>query len=777
MYLPYFKLKTSPFRITPDPAFLFWTDNHGAIADALERSVRDIVPVTLITGDVGAGKSTLLFRFLEGVPEDVTVGLVNTYQSGMENLGHWLLLAFDLPTDSDAQAQEARFVDFVESEAARGRRCVLIFDEAQNISDGDLAELNRLSEMLCRDAAALLLILVGQTELRTQLNRRPKPQIARRIGASAELGAMSAEETKGYIRHRLGVAGASPDIYAPEVLDRIAELSGGVPRKINIICEMLLFAAYHAGTHEIDAPFLRDFLEDTSRTGMLSHIVRKPLHQKVLRGLGKAQPTAKKKAKPAQKRKAGKTTAKLPETPAETQAPGSGGTEAEKGAPEDVLVLATRLAQLPVKQRASEDGLPATPTGELALRKARERSTALMVVNRRRPNVLRLFGLAVLGGAGAATLAFTFFPPSGFLSARLDEIDRIVHVASGRPMAEIAENEPPPPAEAAAEPVDVPGTAGTETGDEVAALNLPAEPWLPAALAVPEVAPVPDAPSAVLLEQAITVGTSDPRAAAIGYARAALRGQGRAAYYLGQMFETGDGVPRDPALARRWYAHGAESNRSAARRLAAMPAEAPAAASELAPPLPLFGAQTFDGGAEFFWAGGSGSAGVTYMVETAAGPDSPLGRHGPVEISALRLDAHEEARLWRVLAISTATGQYRASGWWMLSATPQMVVFPGSHRVRPSVELKLTDRDRTAEAERIAGLLEREGISSRIVIDAAGAGQPGRIAFHYRQDRATAAQIAALVSEGAAEPPALATPQNTGATRPLPGTITITLGE
>ena len=139
IYNDHFGLTERPFTLLPDPDFLYWSESHTRAYTMLEYGMLTHAPITVITGEIGAGKTTLLRHLLRSLPEDFTVGLISNAQGNRGELLHWVLMALGVPTTSDATYVQlfAKFQDFLIEEYASGRRTMLIFDEAQNLSTRD----------------------------------------------------------------------------------------------------------------------------------------------------------------------------------------------------------------------------------------------------------------------------------------------------------------------------------------------------------------------------------------------------------------------------------------------------------------------------------------------------------------------------------------------------------------------------------------------------------------------------------------------------------------
>lgn len=245
-YLDFFGLRERPFTLVPDPEFLFWSPQHRRAYSVLEFGVLSRAPITLLTGEIGAGKTTLLQNLLSGIDEDVVVGLVSNAQGNRGELLQWVLNALDVPFDSGASYVQnfQKLQDFLIGAYARGQRVVLVFDEAQNISCEGLEELRMLTNINSNKDELVQLILVGQPELRDMVRHPSMNQLAQRIAASFHLNRMTADMTMKYIAHRLEAAGGTGQEFTPNASLLVHDVTGGVPRLINQLCDYSLLYAW-----------------------------------------------------------------------------------------------------------------------------------------------------------------------------------------------------------------------------------------------------------------------------------------------------------------------------------------------------------------------------------------------------------------------------------------------------------------------------------------------------------------------------------------------------
>ena len=270
IYNDLFGLKERPFTLLPDPDFLFWSENHTRAFAMLEYGMLTHAPITVITGEIGAGKTTLIRHLLRNLPEEFTVGLISNAQGNRGELLHWVLMALGVPADTRASYVElfAQFQDFLIQEYASGRRTILVFDEAQNLSTETLEELRMFSNINADKDELIQLVLVGQPELRDLIRQPRLVQFAQRVAADYHLPAMSADNVADYIRHRLAVAGATREIFTPAACECVHLAAGGVPRLVNQICDYALVYTFTDGLDTVDAGVVEQVVVDREMRGV-----------------------------------------------------------------------------------------------------------------------------------------------------------------------------------------------------------------------------------------------------------------------------------------------------------------------------------------------------------------------------------------------------------------------------------------------------------------------------------------------------------------------------
>ncbi len=264
LYTAHFGLTARPFSLVPDPDFLFWSDTHARAFSMLEYGILTRAPITLITGEVGTGKTTLIHQLMNNHRSDVTIGLVANAHGDRGELLRWVLLALGQPVDHDAHYVDmfGQFQSYLVAEYAAGRRVVLIFDEAQNLTRDVLEELRMFTNINAGKDELLQLVIVGQPELRDIVLRPDLTQFAQRVAASFHLPEMGSDGVAEYIAHRLAVAGRTETIFDGGAITAIYEATRGIPRLINQLCDLALVYAFTMDRQEIDAAIVAQVLKD-----------------------------------------------------------------------------------------------------------------------------------------------------------------------------------------------------------------------------------------------------------------------------------------------------------------------------------------------------------------------------------------------------------------------------------------------------------------------------------------------------------------------------------
>ena len=280
MYESFYGFTEKPFSLLPDPDFLFLGKHHSSALNLLEYGLVNQAGFTVITGHIGCGKTTLIRALLNRMEQDVTVGLISNAHESFGELLEWVLLAFDLEQQGKSKVERYRtFIDFLIAEYGRNRRTILIVDEAQNLSAATLEELRMLSNVNADKDQVLQLILVGQPELLDTLRRPDLVQFAQRVAVDYFLEPLSEVETKDYVRHRLTVAGVDPGLFRPGAFPPIYRFSKGVPRLINLICDLSLVYGFGAGRRRIAQDIVEEVVLDKVKGQRLWRKKSNPSHK------------------------------------------------------------------------------------------------------------------------------------------------------------------------------------------------------------------------------------------------------------------------------------------------------------------------------------------------------------------------------------------------------------------------------------------------------------------------------------------------------------------
>ncbi|HEX4649244.1 MAG TPA: AAA family ATPase [Steroidobacteraceae bacterium] len=262
MYLSFFGLNEKPFAITPDPRYLFLSERHAEALAHLMYGINESGGFVQLTGEVGTGKTTIVRSLLAQAPKNAEIALIlNPRMTAPE----FLLticeeLGIGVPDSAEGSLKDLVDIlaDYLLKAHGRGKRVVVVVDEAQNLSPEVLEQVRLLTNLETNTQKLLQIILIGQPELRELLARTDLRQLAQRITGRYHLSPLSREETVAYVRHRLRVAGATTDILTAQALREVFRLSQGVPRVINVVCDRALLAAYSLDRHHVTAPLVCD---------------------------------------------------------------------------------------------------------------------------------------------------------------------------------------------------------------------------------------------------------------------------------------------------------------------------------------------------------------------------------------------------------------------------------------------------------------------------------------------------------------------------------------
>jgi general secretion pathway protein A len=261
MYDDYYRFKQKPFSIAPDPGFLYLSERHREALAHLMYGLRTDGGFVLITGEVGTGKTTLIRSLIDEVPEDLDVAFVLNPRLTVNELLETLCEELGIAERTETAATNKHLIDRLNKHLLRthalGRSTVVIIDEAQNLSPAVLEQIRLLTNLETNERKLVRIILLGQPELAEMLDRREMRQLVQRVTARYHLAALTREDTRAYIAHRLSLAGGNPHLFTRGAAGETFRLSRGIPRLINVIADRALLGAYVEGRPRVTARIVR----------------------------------------------------------------------------------------------------------------------------------------------------------------------------------------------------------------------------------------------------------------------------------------------------------------------------------------------------------------------------------------------------------------------------------------------------------------------------------------------------------------------------------------
>ncbi|WP_319526459.1 AAA family ATPase [uncultured Desulfosarcina sp.] len=263
MYETHFGLSGKPFSIVPNPEILFLSKNHENALTYLEYGLSEKVGFILLTGEIGTGKTTLVRCMLRQMEPQMDIAVIFNTNFSSDQLFRLILKEFDLNGDPAGKEENLeRIYTFLIDRYAKGRHALLVIDEAQNLSAEALEDIRMLSNLQTDDRMLLQIMLVGQPELKTRLQRPDLRQLAQRIAVNYHLTPLDEEQTSRYIAHRLESVGGQSDLFSREAVRIIHEHSGGIPRTVNLLCDSAMVYAYSDDCGQIDAAVIEAVVRD-----------------------------------------------------------------------------------------------------------------------------------------------------------------------------------------------------------------------------------------------------------------------------------------------------------------------------------------------------------------------------------------------------------------------------------------------------------------------------------------------------------------------------------
>ena len=269
-YLSHFNLQDQPFRLTPDPDYLYWSKQHSRAKAYMESTIWLADGFVVITGEIGSGKTTLLQSFLSELDDDVVYAVVSQTQLTPTQFLQAVLTEFGFKPFNKRKVELLDMLNmFLIEQYSSGKKVMLIVDEAQNLSHKVLEEVRLMSGIETHKEKVLRIILAGQPELRDTLDSPGLKQLVQRVRLRFHLGSLDRREMREYIEHRLEIAGrATKNLFEDDTYETIHRYTGGVPRLINTLCDSALLCAF---ADERDSVGLDDVMEAVAELNWQEH--------------------------------------------------------------------------------------------------------------------------------------------------------------------------------------------------------------------------------------------------------------------------------------------------------------------------------------------------------------------------------------------------------------------------------------------------------------------------------------------------------------------------
>ena len=275
-YLQHFNLADQPFRLTPDPEYIYWSKQHARAKAYMESTIWLADGFVVITGEIGSGKTTLLQSFLSELEDDVIYAVVSQTQLTPTQFLQSVLTEFGFKPFNKRKVELLDMLNmFLIEQYSSGKKVVLVVDEAQNLTHKVLEEIRMLSGIETHKEKVLRIILAGQPELKETLDSAGMKQLVQRVRLRFHLSSLDRRETREYVEHRLAIAGREQkDLFADDTFDIIHRYTGGVPRLINTLCDTAMLCAFADQRSVVEETDVRaaveelDWQEHESNTGL-----------------------------------------------------------------------------------------------------------------------------------------------------------------------------------------------------------------------------------------------------------------------------------------------------------------------------------------------------------------------------------------------------------------------------------------------------------------------------------------------------------------------------
>jgi len=288
MYTKFYNLKEKPFEITPDPSFLYLSENHREALAHLTYAVQEKKGFTVITGEVGTGKTTLIHTLLSRLDGNTRTAYLFNPKLVPTDFLHYICEDFGLKSPKRSKGQHlTQLHNFLMTCYSQNERAVLIIDEAQNLDSQLLEEVRLLTNLETPKSKLLQVILIGQPELNDMLSQRQCRQLKQRVSLRYHVHPLNKKETEEYISQRLKKAGAvDVDLFTPKAFDKIYQYSKGIPRSINIVCDNALLAGYATDQKIVGEKIIREVIDHLEGMGVRQRRSRRRLAPPLVALLG-----------------------------------------------------------------------------------------------------------------------------------------------------------------------------------------------------------------------------------------------------------------------------------------------------------------------------------------------------------------------------------------------------------------------------------------------------------------------------------------------------------
>ena len=279
-YLEHFQLTEQPFRLTPDPEFLYWSKQHARAKAYMESTIWLADGFVVITGEIGSGKTTLLQSFLSELDDDVVYAVVSQTQLTPTEFLQAVLTEFGFKPFKKRKVELLDMLNmYLIEQYSNGKKVVLIVDEAQNLSKKVLEEIRMISGIETHKEKVLRIILAGQPELKDTLDAPSLKQLLQRVRLRFHIGPLDRREMREYIERRLEVAGRRGEpLFSDDSFEVVYRFTGGVPRLINTLCDTALLCAFADEKKDIEAS---DILAATQELDWQEHASTSGVHDQI----------------------------------------------------------------------------------------------------------------------------------------------------------------------------------------------------------------------------------------------------------------------------------------------------------------------------------------------------------------------------------------------------------------------------------------------------------------------------------------------------------------